>query len=280
MITTRFKFHELQTIAHTFYSSGYFKDCANEDQVLAKILAGQEMGFGPWASMKGIQVINGNPTLSAMLIAAMIKRDPYYDYKVIKLTEDEARLQFFEDGKPVGESAFTIADARRANLDGKTVWKQYPDDMLFSRALTKGAKKYCPTVSAGVPTYTPEEMGADADDVDVSIPPELKAISEPASKPAGATEPASDALANQDTFRELFEEVNRSFNPTNDAQLRKAFHERFMRIWVEELAAQGISGEIPLRELTAEQMASTEQRIRDRVLTAIARHQPTTTGTN
>ncbi|NJO31398.1 MAG: recombinase RecT [Richelia sp. SL_2_1] len=52
-----------------------------------------------------------------------------------------------------------------AGLLGKDNWKKWPSDMMFARALTRGARRYCPDVFGG-PAYTKEEL---EDSVDISV---------------------------------------------------------------------------------------------------------------
>jgi hypothetical protein len=101
--------------------------------------------------------------LSANLLAAAIKRHPRYDYRVRSLTNDACEVVFFEDGKEAGASEFTMDDARTAGLAGGDNWKKFPRNMLFARAISNGAKFFCPDVFAGAPIYTPDELGAEID---------------------------------------------------------------------------------------------------------------------
>jgi hypothetical protein len=113
--------------------------------------------------MTGVFIVKGRVTLSANLMAASIKRHPKYDYRVKDLTDEKAEVAFFEGGTEVGTSEFTMAMARTAGLAGGENWKKYPRNMLFARALSNGAKWYCPDVFAGAPVYTPDELGAEID---------------------------------------------------------------------------------------------------------------------
>lgn len=144
-------------------ASRYFQDAQDAAQAVVKVLAGQELGFGPIASMTGVFIVKGRVTLSANLMAASIKRHPKYDYRVKDLTDEKASVAFFEAGQEVGTSDFTIKDARDAGLAGGENWKKYPRNMLFARALSNGAKWFCPDVFAGAPVYTPDELGAEID---------------------------------------------------------------------------------------------------------------------
>jgi hypothetical protein len=53
-------------------------------------------------------------------------------------------------------------DAKAANLKGEN-WTNYPRNMLFARAVSNGAKWFCPDLFGGAPVYTPEELGAALD---------------------------------------------------------------------------------------------------------------------
>ena len=55
----------------------------------------------------------------------------------------------------VGKSSFNFKDAAKAGLANKDVWKNYPRNMMFARALSNGSKWYCPNVFSG---YTREEI--------------------------------------------------------------------------------------------------------------------------
>jgi hypothetical protein len=71
-------------------------------------------------------------------------------------TEKKCTLEFVRKGEQPVPYTFTIEDAERANLTKNDVWRQYPKAMLFSRAMSAGARLVMPDVIAGV--YTPEEI--------------------------------------------------------------------------------------------------------------------------
>lgn len=58
-----------------------FPDLQSEAQAVVKIVAGQEVGFGPMAAMQAVQMIQGRPTFSANALAALVKRHPAYNYR-------------------------------------------------------------------------------------------------------------------------------------------------------------------------------------------------------
>jgi len=70
-------------------------------------------------------------------------------------------IEFYEDGRAIGRSRFTIEDAKRA---GTKNMDKYPRNMLFARAMSNGVRWFCPDVF-GQAVYTPEELRAGQDDV-------------------------------------------------------------------------------------------------------------------
>lgn len=163
-------------MATHFAKSKLFKDAADVAKAFVKIQAGQELGIPPVAAMSGIHVIEGKPSLGANLIAGRIKASGKYDYRIAKLDAKECAITFFEGGEPIGASTFTMEDAGKVQYkkDGKMQplptkynWRQYPRNMLFARAISNGARWYCPDIFSG-PVYTPDELGADVEIIDVT----------------------------------------------------------------------------------------------------------------
>lgn len=157
------QFDQIQKAASALQASGYFKDVTSQAQAIVKVMAGAELGLPPFASMTGIHIIQGKPALGANVIATLVKNDPRYDYRVVTCTNDACTIAWFESGQKVGESGFTMAEAKAAGLTGKDNWQKFPSDMLFARAITRGARRYAPGIFGGAPVYTPEELGADVD---------------------------------------------------------------------------------------------------------------------
>lgn len=148
--------------------SGYFRDSAQGaevSQAVTKVLAGYELGITPIASITGIHVIKGRIALSANLLATLIKRHPDYDYKIKSLDNETCTVVFFEGGEEIGESTFTLEDAKRAGLlKADSGWAKFPRNMLFARAISNGVKWFCPQLTSGAPVYTPEELGENVDE--------------------------------------------------------------------------------------------------------------------
>lgn len=197
---------DLMTLGKVLAASGYFQDARDAGQAVVKVLAGQELGLGPISAMTGIYIVKGRVTLSANLIAAAIKRSGRYDYQVTRLDNDACEIQFYQNGAKSGVSTFTTEDAKSAGLAGDN-WTKYRRNMLFARAMSNGAKWFCPDVFAG-PVYTPDELGAavngETGEIIDMVPTMPTPVVEPVkpkpaptngdTKPAAATAPARPKL--------------------------------------------------------------------------------------
>lgn len=144
-------------VGKVFAASGFFQDCKLEPQAVAKILAGKELGVPPMAAITGIHLIQGRVSISSGLMATMLKRSGKYNYRVKEMSDKKCVVEFLEGSQVLGESPFTIEDAHRAKLTGKDIWQKYPRNMLFSRALSNGARWFCADIFGG-PVYTEEEI--------------------------------------------------------------------------------------------------------------------------
>ncbi|MCP4540623.1 MAG: hypothetical protein GY832_26090 [Chloroflexi bacterium] len=163
------------TVAEHLAQSGFFSDARQMSQAVTKVLAGQELGLGPVASMTGIYIINNKVALSANILSALVKRHSVYDYRVRSHSAQECTLVFYQGEHEIGVSSFTWDDATTAGLTGgknSHTWKKYPRNMLFARAVSNGVKWFCPDVMAGAPVYTPDELGATVDGEGAVIPGE------------------------------------------------------------------------------------------------------------
>jgi len=174
---------DAERAARAMSASGFFQDARQASQAVVKILAGQELGFGPFASMTGVHIIKNKPVLAANLMAAAVKRGGKYNYRVVEHGSDVCEIEFFENGESVGKSRFDKGDAQAAGLLNRDNWKKYPRNMYFARALSNGQKWYAPDVFGGTTVYTPDELGADVDDEgnavhDASVDPRQARLAE------------------------------------------------------------------------------------------------------
>lgn len=157
--------------AAAFHASGMFPDIKSHAQALVKVMVGKELGLPPFASVTGIHMVAGKPVIGANLIATMIANHPTYNYRIATSTKEICEIDFFDSKDKstnkencIGRVSFTIQEAQEAGLLGKDNWKKYTSDMLFARAISRGAKRYTPGIFGGAPIYTPDELGVDTDE--------------------------------------------------------------------------------------------------------------------
>jgi hypothetical protein len=146
-------------IAEHFYRSGFFPDVRSMSQAVVKIIAGEELGLPPMAAMQGLTMIEGRLGMTGNLVATKVRQHPTYDYKILERDNEHCKLAFYDGNELLGESEFTVEDAKKAGLvKTKSNWEKYPRAMCFNRALTEGVRTFIPDVTAGTPVYTTEEI--------------------------------------------------------------------------------------------------------------------------
>jgi hypothetical protein len=144
------------TVAKVFRASGMFPDIQSEAAACAKLIIGRGLGLADYDAMSGLHIIKGKAVLAANLMAAAIKRSGKYDYRAT-CTDTECTIVFYgraDKGgwEKIGESTFTLDDAKRAGLGGDT-WRRYPKALLFARCISAGYKAHCPDALGAAPVY-------------------------------------------------------------------------------------------------------------------------------
>jgi len=151
---------EPKALGEVFAESGMFTDVKTQAQAVVKILAGKELGLSPIESMNSLYMVNGKIAVSSKIISSLIKKSGKYDYRIETLTDTECIIIFYHlDGSSeveLGKSTFTFKDGARAGLVNKDNWKNYPRNMLFARALSNGARWYCPDATSSF--YSIDEL--------------------------------------------------------------------------------------------------------------------------
>lgn len=152
---------DLGRLAEITAKSGLYGANETPRSSAVRIMLGMEIGMTPMQALSNIFIVDGKPSLGAHGIAMMIKRSPKYDYRVLERTDEACRIEYREkvDGtwEMVGRSSFTIDQAKRASLTGKNNWKAYPEDMLYARAMARGARTFCPDALGGA-MHDPDEL--------------------------------------------------------------------------------------------------------------------------
>ena len=146
---------EYINIAKVMAASGFYPDAKSAHQAVTLMILGRHFGLSCVQSLTAIHIVKGKPMLHYSAILAKVRQHPDYDYQILEHIESKAVIRFFRHGEPVGDSTFTIEDARRQgtqNLD------KHAKTMMLARAASNGVKWYCPDVLNGMPVYVQGEM--------------------------------------------------------------------------------------------------------------------------
>jgi hypothetical protein len=130
-------------LAHAIAASKQFQGAYSPEIVISKMLAAQALDIPIFTALQNIDYIDGKSEINGALIAALIDRDPSYDYQILHSDNQYCQIEFFKNGKTRGVAQFSMQEAQQAGLAQKKNWKTYPEDMLFWRAMSRGGKRYC-----------------------------------------------------------------------------------------------------------------------------------------
>ncbi|HEX5430151.1 MAG TPA: hypothetical protein VFX17_03705 [Patescibacteria group bacterium] len=164
----------MKEMANVFFQSRALPShIQNAAQLMMIMQAGKELGMLPMESITNLYIVNGKVTLQG---SGMLTKVLRAGIKVewVSESETEAVVKLSGLGRPAYVSKFTMAEAQKAGLTGKDVWRKYPKNMLRWRALTNGARVFCPDVIQGM--YMMEEiatnvdMGSDGEFIEVTKP--------------------------------------------------------------------------------------------------------------
>ena len=128
------------------------------------------LGIPAIQALNSIAVINGRATLSADLMAAVVRRAGHR----LRVREDgpesvTATLIRADDPDGAFTATWTREKATRAGLWGnRGPWTQYPTQMLRARAITEVCRQGASDALMGL-VYTPEELGARLDDAGAPV---------------------------------------------------------------------------------------------------------------
>jgi hypothetical protein len=138
--------------------------------IAACVLYGAELGIGPMQALAKIAVVDGRPAPSAELVRGLALAAGHDIWLDAATTTSATMAGKRRNSDHVQRVTWTMDDARRAQLDGKTNWRRYPRHMLIARATVELVRLVAPDVLGGI-TLTAEEL----DDVDTApLPPELE----------------------------------------------------------------------------------------------------------
>lgn len=134
------------------------------EKVLVIALKARELRLPPMVGLSHIYVVEGRPTLSAEIMAALVHRAGHR-LRVIETTAERCVVEGERSDDPGHPQrvTWTMDDARRAGVGGKGPWRSYPAAMLRARAISALCRFAFADVLMGA-AFTPEELGADVDE--------------------------------------------------------------------------------------------------------------------
>ena len=148
LVPTENEFHTIQAIARMAASSGLYQSSAGaEPKIMMILLAARELGISPMIALNGgIWNIQGKIEISARLMNAMIRRAGHS----ITVKQCDANICILEgkrgDNGDSFSAQFSIQDAQKAGLANRATWKTYTEDMLYSRSMSRLARRLFPDV--------------------------------------------------------------------------------------------------------------------------------------
>lgn len=161
-------------LAQKVAQSGLAGYNATPEKVMTIALTGRELGLPFMAAVRGIHVIEGKPSPSAALVAALIY-DAHGDnaLRVVESTAEQCTVHYRRKGWPDGDTeqlTITMKEARNAEWDmyfdkrtnqmkRKDTWAKFPKAMLRSRAITMVGQDAFPDVVLGL--YSPDELDSE-----------------------------------------------------------------------------------------------------------------------
>lgn len=147
----------MKVMAETFYKSGALPAHINNAPKLMMILqTGVEIGFKPMQAINSLYIVNGRIAMSAQamlgkLLQSHVKLDWVQDSPTV------AEVKFSGLDRPTYTAKFTIEEAQKAGLVKQGgPWTTYPAAMLRARAISIGARVFCPDIISG--SYTLDEV--------------------------------------------------------------------------------------------------------------------------
>jgi hypothetical protein len=184
--------------------------------ITAAILAGQELGLQPMATLRSIDVIQGTPALRAHAMRALVQSHGH-EVELVESTPVRCVMRGRRKGAQSWQQVtWTIERAEQLELTDKREWRKQPQTMLVARATGEICRLIASDALHAMP-YNAEELADTRDEEDA--PPRVtageilqrEADDEPESEPgADPEEPDKDPDA------EAAAQAQAERNPWND----------------------------------------------------------------
>ena len=141
LIPSQQEMQTLENLSKYAMQSKFFDKVGSQGGLLSIMLYAKELGLPPMQCLfSGMHNIQGKIEISAALMNSMIRKAGH-KLEILKLDNKVCSIKGTrkDDGATYTET-FTIEDAETAGLMANQVWKKYPKNMLFARALKNLAR--------------------------------------------------------------------------------------------------------------------------------------------
>lgn len=169
--------------------------------ITAAILAGQELGLQPMATLRSIDVIQGTPALRAHAMRGLVQSR---GFSVEVVESDDTHCVVRGKRNPVDAwqtVEWTLDRAKKMGLTDKDQWKKQPRTMLIARATSEMCRLIAADVLYAMP-YSAEEL--DGEPVRATAMVSSRVTASEIMGGAGPDEPDADPVEdeNQDAAAE------------------------------------------------------------------------------
>lgn len=143
------------------------------EDITAAILAGQELGLRPMATLRSMDVIQGTPALRAHAMRGLVQSHGH-DIELVESTPERCVMRGRRKGSDTWQTVtWTLKRAGDLGLLGKSDWKKQPQTMLVARATGEICRLIAADVLYAMPYASEELRGADRDDTVEVVQPRV-----------------------------------------------------------------------------------------------------------
>lgn len=159
-LSTGNNWQQLKEQATMLLKSGFLPpSLKSAEQVIAVVLSGKELGIPMMEAIRGINIIQGKPSVSPQTMLALANRTGQLEDIKIQTGPSGAIVQIKRKGREWHSEAFGPNEARDMGLDTKDNYRKQAPTMFKWRALAAALRVTFPDAISGM--YTPDELGAE-----------------------------------------------------------------------------------------------------------------------
>lgn len=231
---------EAQSMAELLSKSTLLPDAlkGKAADVMVQILAGQELGLSPMASIRGVHIVQGKPLLSADTMVALVLGSGLCEYfSVVEETDNKVTYETKRHGSPHPQKVtWTDEDTKLAGLAAKDNWRTHKRQMRRARCKAMLARDVYPDVLAGCYDAHEEFIPADPASVRPSQPVPVEVIDAEVVTPAEAVYSEIDEAQSHDALRAIAEKI-KALPEEQKVEGRKRYEARWVALKPAEAAS-------------------------------------------